>query len=66
MQKVGDVLKLRRTCISGSMSGSRYFHITLLIVRPTADITEVSVLCWLHVESSKTRALLAPDRNNFV
>ena len=66
MQKVGDVLRLRRTCISGSMSGSRYFHITLLIVRPTADITEISVLCWLYVESSKVGALLAPAiaRNN--
>ena len=46
--------------------GITKFSHYILIVRPTADITEVSVLCWLYVESSRVGALLAPAmaRNN--
>ena len=57
MQKVGDVLKLRRTCISSSMSASRNFHITLLIVRPTADITEIKSFV-LVIESIASHFIL--------
>ena len=44
--------------------GITIFSHYIIDCQTTADITEISVLCRLYVESSETGALLA--RNNFV